>query len=171
MTNTMEILYKWNMLLALKGFNPKCATFRQHYYPEGGWGWVITICAAIVQIFTSGIQLSFGILYIHILKVFGHESVMSSGNFDSNLERIFKINILYFSLGWSDLSFCQLWHYTGFSCFLQVRNRHTCFDIMRNIIKCTSGASLPDWQRLLEDWWWLLHCYLHLLPMNFIKLW
>jgi len=63
---------------ALKGFNPKSATFRQHYYPEGGWGWVIIICAAIVQIFTSGIQLSFGILYIHILKVFGPESVMSS---------------------------------------------------------------------------------------------
>ena len=67
--------------VALKGFNPKSATFRQHYYPEGGWGWIITICAAIVQIFTTGIQLSFGILYIHILKVFGHESVMSSGNF------------------------------------------------------------------------------------------
>ena len=66
-------------ITALKGFNPKSATFRQHYYPEGGWGWVIIICAAIVQIFTSGIQLSFGILYIHILKVFGPESVMSSG--------------------------------------------------------------------------------------------
>ena len=34
---------------------------------------------AVVQVFTTGLQLSFGILYIHILKVFGHESVMSSG--------------------------------------------------------------------------------------------
>ena len=35
---------------ALKGFNPKSATFRQHYYPEGGWGWVVTFCATIVQV-------------------------------------------------------------------------------------------------------------------------
>ena len=36
--------------LALKGFNPKSATFRQHYYPEGGWGWVICLCAVLVQV-------------------------------------------------------------------------------------------------------------------------
>ena len=35
---------------ALKGFNPKSATFRQHYYPEGGWGRVVTFCATIVQV-------------------------------------------------------------------------------------------------------------------------
>ena len=35
---------------ALKGFNPKSATFRQHYYPEGGWGWVICLCAVLVQV-------------------------------------------------------------------------------------------------------------------------
>ena len=41
---------------ALKGFNPKSATFRQHYYPEGGWGWVIISCATVVQVFKLGIK-------------------------------------------------------------------------------------------------------------------
>ena len=90
---------------ALKGFNPKSATFRQHYYPEGGWGWVICLCAVLVQVscgwwrtghvtrcsplighqvLTTGIQLSFGVLYIHILRSreFGldtKEDFMSAG--------------------------------------------------------------------------------------------
>ena len=74
------------IISALKGFNPKSATFRQHYYPEGGWGWVICLCAILVQIFTSGIQLSFGIFYIHWttqskppLKLFDPENYMTTG--------------------------------------------------------------------------------------------
>ena len=78
---SISVLRLTTVFIALKGFNPKSATFRQHYYPEGGWGWVIIICATVVQILTSGIQLSFGILYIHCLKMFGQESVMSTGNF------------------------------------------------------------------------------------------
>jgi hypothetical protein len=31
-------------------------TFRQHYYPEGGWGWVITLTALMVQVLTTGMQ-------------------------------------------------------------------------------------------------------------------
>ena len=31
------------------------------YYPEGGWGYVILLCGFLVQIFTHGLQLSFGI--------------------------------------------------------------------------------------------------------------
>ncbi|CAB4069082.1 unnamed protein product [Lepeophtheirus salmonis] len=35
------------------------ATLRQHYYPEGGWGFVIIIAAVLVQIIIHGFQLSF----------------------------------------------------------------------------------------------------------------
>ena len=46
----------------------KSATFRQHYYPEGGWGWVITFCCYMVNIFTTGLQMSFGLILPEIVK-------------------------------------------------------------------------------------------------------
>ena len=63
---------------ALKGLNPKSATFRQHYYPEGGWGWVICACAVVVQLLTTGLQFSFGILYLHVLRVYGESGVLAT---------------------------------------------------------------------------------------------
>ena len=38
----------------------RIASIFQHYYPEGGWGYVILLCAFLVQILTHGLQLSFG---------------------------------------------------------------------------------------------------------------
>ena len=58
--------------------NPKSATFRQHYYPEGGWGWVICACAVVVQLLTTGLQFSFGILYLHVLRVYGESGVVAT---------------------------------------------------------------------------------------------
>ena len=60
----------------------KSATFRQHYYPEGGWGWVITFCCFLVNIFTTGLQLSFSVLYLEIIRLCGticHEDKISVG--------------------------------------------------------------------------------------------
>ncbi|XP_013786839.1 monocarboxylate transporter 10-like [Limulus polyphemus] len=56
--------------------DPKTSTIRQHYYPEGGWGWVICVCAFFVHFLTSGLQLSYGVLYLKIVKTFGkaHET-------------------------------------------------------------------------------------------------
>ena len=48
--NCMYLKMLYLTFPALKGFNPKSATFRQHYYPEGGWGWVIIFCATVVQV-------------------------------------------------------------------------------------------------------------------------
>ncbi|KAL0275557.1 UNVERIFIED_CONTAM: hypothetical protein PYX00_003374 [Menopon gallinae] len=39
-----------------------CNTIRQHYYPEGGWGWLIVICAVIVQCLNHGLHTSWGIV-------------------------------------------------------------------------------------------------------------
>lgn len=36
----------------------KVTTLRRHYYPEGGWGWIIIICTVLVHIFNHGTQLS-----------------------------------------------------------------------------------------------------------------
>jgi hypothetical protein len=42
----------------------------QHYYPEGGWGWVVVVVAVCVQILTHGLQYSFGILLTEIIIQF-----------------------------------------------------------------------------------------------------
>ena len=52
---------------ALKSYG-KSATFRQHYYPEGGWGWVVAFCCFLVNVFTYGIQLSFGVLQLELVR-------------------------------------------------------------------------------------------------------
>ena len=40
----------------------RIASIFQHYYPEGGWGYVILLCGFLVQILTHGLQLSFGMM-------------------------------------------------------------------------------------------------------------
>ncbi|KAF5301583.1 hypothetical protein FQR65_LT08888 [Abscondita terminalis] len=36
----------------------KATTLRRHYYPEGGWGWVIITCTVLLNIINHGLQLS-----------------------------------------------------------------------------------------------------------------
>jgi hypothetical protein len=42
------------------------ATIRQHYYLEGGWGWVVVCCALIISVLVHGLQLSFGVLQLAV---------------------------------------------------------------------------------------------------------
>ncbi|CAG9859404.1 unnamed protein product [Phyllotreta striolata] len=30
----------------------------RHYYPEGGWGWVVAVCAVLVNVINHGVQFS-----------------------------------------------------------------------------------------------------------------
>ena len=46
----------------------KAATIRQHYYPEGGWGYVVLLSAFLVNILAHGLQLSFGVLLVAIQR-------------------------------------------------------------------------------------------------------
>ena len=88
---------------------------------QGGWGWVITACAVLVQILTTGVQFSFGILYIHILRVFGPDNVMSTGNLENSLmidHRLYSI-----SLDRCSLSLNQLRLHSVPGGFLQVQPR------------------------------------------------
>ncbi|CAL8110037.1 unnamed protein product [Orchesella dallaii] len=49
------------------------STITQHYYPEGGWGYVVLATCTICHVLTCGFQLSFGILWHAILDKFGSE--------------------------------------------------------------------------------------------------
>ncbi|XP_076048484.1 uncharacterized protein LOC143029621 [Oratosquilla oratoria] len=40
----------------------KYLTLYQHYYPEGGWGWVVLIMASLTHVLTTGIQGAYGSL-------------------------------------------------------------------------------------------------------------
>ncbi|XP_066139576.1 monocarboxylate transporter 2-like isoform X1 [Euwallacea fornicatus] len=43
-------------------------TIKQHYYPEGGWGWLVCGAAFLAHLLTSGMQLAFGLLYLYTIK-------------------------------------------------------------------------------------------------------
>lgn len=51
----------------------------RHYYPEGGWGWVISVCALLVHILNHGLQLSSSQLVTPASKKFHVEPVHPAG--------------------------------------------------------------------------------------------
>ncbi|KAF4521970.1 hypothetical protein B566_EDAN012519 [Ephemera danica] len=51
----------------------------QHYYPEGGWGWIVVTCAALVHALGHGLQLSFAVLVAPlVLKFAPHHLIDTS---------------------------------------------------------------------------------------------
>ncbi|XP_076654148.1 monocarboxylate transporter 13 [Halictus rubicundus] len=49
---------------------------RTHFYPDGGWGWLVCAAGFLALLLTTGMQLAFGILHVHSLKHFGKEHIM-----------------------------------------------------------------------------------------------
>jgi hypothetical protein len=60
----------------------KQATIRQHYYPEGGWGFVVLIVAILVQIMSHGLQMSFGILLLAIRRRWNDAGIVETSKKD-----------------------------------------------------------------------------------------
>lgn len=54
------------------------ATIRQHYYPEGGWGWVVCACVGLVNFLTWGFQLNYGVMHAAVVQQFGEEHEMDA---------------------------------------------------------------------------------------------
>lgn len=50
--------------------DPKASTIHQHYYPEGGWGWVVLCCALFNDMLASTIPFSIGFFILEIRKYF-----------------------------------------------------------------------------------------------------
>ncbi|KAJ8934321.1 hypothetical protein NQ314_013361 [Rhamnusium bicolor] len=57
-------------------------TLKQHYYPEGGWGWVVLVCAVLVHILSHGFVASAGLLHIEIVRKFGTTVAEPTGRGD-----------------------------------------------------------------------------------------
>ncbi|KAK1127301.1 hypothetical protein K0M31_003845 [Melipona bicolor] len=47
-------------------------TLKQHYYPEGGWGWVVLFVGTLVQMLSHGVHGSSGIFLQQVVGKFGH---------------------------------------------------------------------------------------------------
>ncbi|XP_047363634.1 uncharacterized protein LOC124954555 isoform X2 [Vespa velutina] len=54
-------------------------TLKQHYYPEGGWGWLVILVGMLVQILSHGTQGAVGIFIQHVANRFGHHVYFESG--------------------------------------------------------------------------------------------
>lgn len=50
-------------------------TLRQHYYPEGGWGWLITAIGIIMQCIAHGLHMSVGVFIVEIMRSFRVSSI------------------------------------------------------------------------------------------------
>ncbi|XP_076048221.1 uncharacterized protein LOC143029459 [Oratosquilla oratoria] len=50
-------------------------TLAQHYYPEGGWGWVIIFMSVLVHILNHGLHTAGGILFLDIVSTFSQSAV------------------------------------------------------------------------------------------------
>lgn len=46
-------------------------TLKQHYYPEGGWGWVVVVVGVLVQLLSHGLHVAYGVLLVETVRRFG----------------------------------------------------------------------------------------------------
>ncbi|XP_076673946.1 monocarboxylate transporter 10 [Andrena cerasifolii] len=52
------------------------AGMRTHFYPEGGWGWLVCAAGFLALLLTTGMQLAFGLLHVHAARHFGEKHLM-----------------------------------------------------------------------------------------------
>lgn len=51
----------------------------QHFYPDGGWGWIVCGVAFLAHVLTTGFQLSYGFLLLYTIKHLGQEVATETG--------------------------------------------------------------------------------------------
>ncbi|XP_028041504.1 monocarboxylate transporter 4-like isoform X2 [Bombyx mandarina] len=44
---------------------------KHHFYPEGGWGWIVCGAAFLAHLLSTGLQLAYGALHVYALKHLG----------------------------------------------------------------------------------------------------
>lgn len=54
-------------------------TLKQHYYPEGGWGWVILLVGLLVQILSHGAHGAVGVFLQQVAVKFGPHEYLQAG--------------------------------------------------------------------------------------------
>lgn len=59
--------------------NTSTSTIKQHYYPEGGWGWIVIVVGIMVHLLTHGLQTSVGVLMIETRRRFHIGNIIDTG--------------------------------------------------------------------------------------------
>lgn len=59
--------------------NTSTSTIKQHYYPEGGWGWIVIVVGIMVHTLTHGLQTSVGVLMIETRRRFFIGNIVDTG--------------------------------------------------------------------------------------------
>ncbi|KOC60405.1 hypothetical protein WH47_08624 [Habropoda laboriosa] len=54
-------------------------TLKQHYYPEGGWGWVVVFVGVLVQMLSHGMHESSGVFLHQVADKFGFHMYFETG--------------------------------------------------------------------------------------------
>lgn len=55
------------------------AGMRTHFYPEGGWGWLVCAAGFLAMLLTTGMQLAFGVLHLYAARHLGERHLMDIG--------------------------------------------------------------------------------------------
>lgn len=58
------------------------STIKQHYYPEGGWGFVVVAVSTLVAILNHGLHMSSGVVLMGMMMRFKEVSLVDTGWFD-----------------------------------------------------------------------------------------
>ncbi|KAG7209529.1 hypothetical protein KM043_015611 [Ampulex compressa] len=61
---------------ALRRTGIDVAGMRAHFYPEGGWGWLVCAAGFLALLLTTGMQLAFGLLHLYAARHFGDLHLM-----------------------------------------------------------------------------------------------
>ncbi|XP_053678327.1 monocarboxylate transporter 8-like [Anopheles nili] len=59
--------------------NTSTSTIKQHYYPEGGWGWIVVLVGVLVHVLTHGLQTAVGVLILAAGRCYRVESIALTG--------------------------------------------------------------------------------------------
>ncbi|XP_055596121.1 uncharacterized protein LOC129746484 isoform X2 [Uranotaenia lowii] len=64
---------------ALRRAGVDTTAIRQHFYPDGGWGWIVCGVAFLAHVLTTGFQLSYGLLLLYAIRHLGHQVNTEAG--------------------------------------------------------------------------------------------
>ncbi|XP_038121307.1 uncharacterized protein LOC6038502 [Culex quinquefasciatus] len=69
--NEVKIPYGTRLVADLR----QLMTLRQHYYPEGGWGWLLTVIGFTIHCICHGLHLSAGVFMMEMAAIFRQQPV------------------------------------------------------------------------------------------------